>query len=449
MKSNWNKRVFYSFLIGFVTISFLTLISLLLIYPAELFGLNWLAGYIYAFFSVGLAAYLFNFRYSKVKQPLSSNLARAHFRANLFAHRTYWVWIMVVSSMEGFFLVLFSSLINPFLDTTFLVDFAVFLFCINYFIVIGFTALLWFVTQLSFLSSEFTLKLVIDCIFRSFNKGKICCLKNIFKGNCRSRAHLGKFARINFDFIAQLFIALLLVAILIIAQASFQMFVPSVAVIQTPQPSGAVEFFLLNNDTVLYTMTYEQSAWINVPLDTVFNLKLKLTNPSNLTTDYIDSVHSFYRQDLMPNVVSNNPLNCTLVKGSKGDSYIEITALKGYAQINETPWMKLSYSSYFDLNVVKITTKESALNNGSTLVSTMLIMNNTTPYDLYADSLPLFLTQDYGNLTSFYWYVNGNQRSDNIAQIMNQFFWFPVLQGLVSAHSFTNITLSAVFGEKS
>lgn len=443
-KSSWNRRIVYSLLLGLSCMCILTVISIFLTVPLTLMGLNWLASFLYVPFAIVFFVYMLYYRHIRVKQSLSSDWAKIHFHTYLFAHRTYWVWILILSSIEALLLLAAFTYTNPFIERGFISEIFWFFIAIDYFIIVGFGILVFFIIQLSFLSiDQHLFSKVLNCIFFSFNNKEVNCLKT---EEC-SKGRWKRLHRLNGDFFAKLLLTLSLVAVLIISLLAFQVFIPSVSVIQTPKATdNNVEFFLLGNGTVLYTMAYETVFWVNLPFIPFPSITLSYPNPSNLTVE-VNNVHSFSRNDLISRFKSDNSLNCTL-KGDFGSSELNIEPLEGYSQTKESACVKLYYSDCLELDLVDIKTSEHPLDNESIATQMSLLINNDTPYGLFADSLPLLLTRDYGNLTSFMWFVNGKEHTDNISQVQNGFLWVPVPRGIVRPYSTTNMTISAIFGVK-
>lgn len=248
-----------------------------------------------------------------------------------------------------------------------------------------------------------------------------------------------------YSFLQWILILVLLTSVVMVADSAFQLFSPSVQVVETSYENDQITVSRYFGGPIFYNVKVTNTYWISLPAFPITGLNLSIPNPSNFSiydsTKYLPG-DSRLR---VINVETDLTLAYAFLTNSDGNvTSISVMPLNGSA-VKPRSSIKLSYNDMLDCQFISMTQLiPKDLGNGSTLVQISLIVNNTDSRRLYSDQFGLFSVQDYGNMSSFKFFQNGTLSPSQWNYISGQWLWTSLF---VASHSFANFTVSAVFEE--
>jgi hypothetical protein len=356
---------------------------------------------------------------------------------------------------------------NPFFNDSSKSLWGSFIIALNFTAFLAFFVLSWLVTQLSCLlpnvSMERMNRLSIEVLKFCFlpirrrdlwkKDEKVYYIRE-WKEKLQSRSSLShrlssslghRLSLLRSDFLHKVLLSVLLASTIVLADSAFQLFSPTVQVIETDADESQITVFRYFGAPIFYNVEVVKTYWISLPLLPVRFLNLSIPNPSNFSV-YDGTKHiPWERKPFTINIEADPTLACTLLTNSVGNvTSVDIMPLNG-SQVKPKSFVKLTYYDVLDFRFIDVTQPvEINLGNGSISVIVSLIISNTDSRRLYSDEFPLFGVQNYGNLTSFTFLENGTLKPSQWNNIREQWLWASFS---VNAHSFVNFTVSTVFEE--
>lgn len=232
-----------------------------------------------------------------------------------------------------------------------------------------------------------------------------------------------------------------------LADCAFQLFIPSVQVVETDFEDHQITVFKYFSASIYYNIKVVKTYWIKMPLLPIRGLNLSIPNPSNFSV-YDGSKHLPWEKKPFAIKIETDPSVSYSTHTDSGGkiTFINIMPINGSLAKPKT-FIKLTYNDALRLQLISTTQPvATVLQNGSTSVTISLVINNTKPKRLYSSEFALFSVQDYGNLTSYTLFENGTEKISPWHTTREQWLWTTFS---VEPHSFVNMTFLAVFGEKS
>jgi len=249
------------------------------------------------------------------------------------------------------------------------------------------------------------------------------------------------------DFFDWLLLLILLTSAIMSFDSAFQLFSPSVQVVETIYENGQIAVFRYFGAPIFYNVQVVKTYWIKAPLVPIRGLNLSLPNPSNFSIYDGTKYMPWEQKPFAINVEVDPTLAYTLLTNSGGNvTSISVMPLNG-SQVKPKSFIKLRYNDV--LSYQFITTSQPVkvnLGNGSVSITMSLIVNNTDSRSLHSDQFALFSSQDYGNMTSYTVFENGTLKPSQWNNIWEQWQWLWA-SFRVDPHSFVNFTISTVFEE--
>jgi hypothetical protein len=229
------------------------------------------------------------------------------------------------------------------------------------------------------------------------------------------------------------------------ADNAFQLFSPSVQVVETSYENSQITFFRYFGARIFYNVQVVKTCWIRTPLFPIRGLNLTIPNPSNFSI-YDDS--KYLPWELKPfavRVEAEPALAYTINTNSAGNvTSIDVETLKS-SEVKPYSFIRLTYNDALDFDFIDITQPiEVNLGNGTILVTMSLIVKNVDSRRLYSDDFALFGIQNYGNLTSFTFRENGTIKPSQWNLVREQWLWTSFY---VNPHSSVDFTISTIFSE--
>jgi len=230
-----------------------------------------------------------------------------------------------------------------------------------------------------------------------------------------------------------------------LADSTFQLFCPSVQVVETIIEDDPITVFRYFGAPIFYNIEVVRMFWIKRPLFPIRGLNLSIPNPSNFSIYDGSKYLPWEMKPFAIDVEADSSLGFSLLADSAGNvTSISVMPLKE-SQVKPRSFIKLTYNDVLSLQSIKITEpNEMDLGNGSISVSMSLIINNTDSRRLHSSLFALFSVQHYGNMTSFTFLENGTIRPSQWKIVQEQWLWTSFY---VSSRSFVNFTVSTVFEE--
>jgi len=238
---------------------------------------------------------------------------------------------------------------------------------------------------------------------------------------------------------------ILLTSAIMSFDSAFQLFSPSVQVVETSYENGQITVFRYFGASIFYNVQVVKTYWIKTPLVPIRGMNLSIQNPSNFSIYDGTKYMPWEQKPFAINVEADPTLAYTLLANSGGNvTSISVMPLNG-SQVKPKSYIKLTYNDMLNYQFINTTEPDKEnLGNGSIAVTMSLIINNTDSRRLYSDQFALFGVQDYGNMTSFAFLQNGTLNPSQWNNIMEQWLWTSFQ---VNPYSFVNFTISAVFEE--
>lgn len=448
---DWVERFFFGFLMGIFSVFILSTVVLPLAILFNALHLDSVISVDQLFYAVPICFLIFLIFLRIIFQsPLCSERVKGSFYGTLLRHRSYWPYLLIVSSVVSFFMLIVS---NSSLSATSVVFWGAFVVALDFFVPFCSVVMSFSVVQLSSFSSKLEpdkiIDLVLKCHFLSFYrcKDRICILKTIEEEQKQSSSpkKKRKLPRLNYDFLQWMTLVIILVMLIGVSDNTFHIFTPTVQASETRYVTNEIDFLRFQNGSIIYTVQVEKTYWISLPIILTRNLNLSIPNPSNLSiADTGGLVWS--SNQLQLDIASDKALSCSPAKDSDGRTrYLDLMALNSSLQVSDSPSVKLTYVNVLDLHLIDATEPlETHLDNGSIAVSVSLFFNNTEPWELVSqEQFPLFAVQRYGNITSFTLLENGTEQPSQFNPIWNDWCWSPPIY--ISPHATMNMSVSAIF----
>jgi hypothetical protein len=211
-------------------------------------------------------------------------------------------------------------------------------------------------------------------------------------------------------------IAFLICILFISLDRSLGIVSPSIQIVDSTASSDPVyvEAYRYYNGSFIYLEKMTQTYWIRLPIISLRNFNLSVSNPSNLTSDDTENINTLYMSRVGVNVVCNN----SFVYDLRNDGHVQVQSIdvmpvNSSSQSKATANITVAYYNKLDWNLIEISEPtENHLDNGSVLVSMSLSIDNPEQAQVSFQRLPiipLYYFNDLGNITSFSWEVSGSQ----------------------------------------
>jgi hypothetical protein len=452
---DWVERFFFGFLLGIFSIAVLTTAVFPIYLILFALRLDSVVGVSQLFYVVPILFLIF-LAVSRVilEKPSCSEQGRGFFCNALMKHRSYWPYLLVLSTVVGFVVFIRST---PSLSPTSVAFWEGVVFLLDFGVLFSSVAMSFFIVQMSSFSSKIdpfeTFAVLLNWQFLSFHKPrrKVCVLKIIEEEQKHADSHGQKrrLPHLNYDFLQWVTLTVILLTLIGVSDSAFGIFTPRVQASNTQYTVNQIDFSRLLNGTVIYTVQVEKTYWVSLPIIPARELNLSIPNPSNLSNVDIKNV-VWSSNQLGLNIASDNGLSCSPKTDQSGNIlYLNLMALNSSLQTRESQSLKLSYANMLNVHLINITNpNEIKLDDGSVLVSMSLFINNTQPWELISLQFPLLPVQGYGNMTSFSFLENGvEQQQAQPSPMWNGWLWSPSL--FIAPHRTMNISMSATFEENS
>lgn len=247
------------------------------------------------------------------------------------------------------------------------------------------------------------------------------------------------------DFLHWVLLLILLTTVIMLADSAFQLFSPSVQIVETSFENNQITVFRYFGAPIFCNVQVVKTYWIRMPLFPIRGLNLSIPNPSNFSiydgTKYVP----WEQKPFAINIEADPTLAYTLFTNSGGNVTSISVAPLNSSQVKPKSFIKLMYNDVLGVSFISATQPvEVNLGNGSISVTMSIIINNTDSRRMYSDQFALFRIQEYGNLTSFMFLENGTVKPSQWNNIFGQWLWTSFS---VDPRSFVNFTISAVFEE--
>lgn len=248
-----------------------------------------------------------------------------------------------------------------------------------------------------------------------------------------------------YGFIQWILFLILLPSAIMVADGAFQLFTPSIYLVETHSDQTQITVFRYFGAPIFYNVQVVKTYWISMPVFPVRDLNLSIPNPSNFS---IYAGTQYLTWETLPfafNIQADPTLNYTVRTDSSGNmTAVTVMPLNG-SDVKSKSFVRLTYNDFIDAQFINMTLPINVdLKNGSSLVEMSLIVNNTDFRSLYASKFYLFNILDYGNMTSISFFDNETYQASPPYIVADNWVWTSFQVG---PHSFENLTVLAVFGE--
>lgn len=444
----WPERFFFGFLIGLFCMFSFSLVEFPIMILLIAFYLENLASQVFYWVPILFTLFLVLFRASEGK-PLSSWKVKEDILRFMREHRSLWPFLLLIFSIVMY---LGFGWANPFFNDASRAILGSLIFVIDFSLLLAFFVISATISQLSCLpfktSREEALRMVFSFCFLSFLKRekRETLLREITVEEPPKKTLLQRCSSLlRNDLLHKAALVAALAFVILLADSSINFFSPTIQLVETDYEDNQIEVFRNFGGPVTYNIEVVKRYWVNLPRILVWNLNLSIPNPSNFSVyDYRDYI-PWVERPYAIHVETDPSLSYSLMKDREGNiESINLMPISASQSANPS-FIKLTYKDELDLNLIEvIEPHEENLGNGSILIETSLIMNNTKPERLHSSDFPLFSVEGYGNLTSFELFENGVRKTSPWKIINANWLWIAFT---VNPNTHKNLTALAVFLE--